>query len=175
VPNVLSPEELKALAVELARPEYAGLDVEARWQALHTPEPVPNPVKEPPQVPVPFDAAAIESLLGHDSLGRFFALPLGSRILDVLNSGDSANATKYAYALTGAGVITPDELGAILARVAATQPDPAWTPTVPGPTPKQRLFGAKAWEYPKPEGAEYLTAPVSDMVPRDDVAAAGGT
>jgi hypothetical protein len=177
VPKLLSPDELETLAAELARPEYAFADlpdearVEARWQALHTSEPVPNPAPRG-LVRAPFTALDLTRAI--DPARRGAIKPYLGDIRPDVDRQDARAVVGWAMELQELGDLDQADVDAIIGLVSRAMPDPAWIPTVPGPTPKQRLFGARSWEHPKPEGAEYLTAPVSDMIPRDDVAAAGG-
>jgi hypothetical protein len=163
MPTVLSPAEIEALRAELAGPAYAGLDAAARLDRLHAPEMVPNPTPRG-QVPKPFVTADLMGALDATALTAIRDLPSLARLLDDIERQDPGRLDNWIGLLAGTGAITPGQAQALAATVHATWPDPAWTETVPGPTPKRRLFGDRTWTYP--DGTTV------NFIPLDDVEAA---
>lgn len=161
--TVLPPEDLATLRAELAGPAYAGMDLEARLHALQVPEPVPNPAPRG-HVPRPFAASDVLEALSPESRAKLTGVAFLPAIRDAINSQDRAACSLWVQVLVSGAIVTPEEGAALAGLLSATTDDPAWPATVPGPTPKQRLFGDRRWTYPDGRTVDY--------VPPDDVEAA---
>jgi hypothetical protein len=170
---VLDPDQHAALAAELAKPEYAGLDDAAAADVLNAPREIPNP--EPRgQVLRPFLASEVMGMLDPATIGNLRTIAYLPTVVQAINLNDRPAVALWTNQLTASGIISPEQAGEIMGLLQATIPDPAWTETVPGPSPARRLFGDAEFFIPPqpghPEGYEGHT--VSGQVTPEMVAEA---
>ena len=141
----LPTEDLATLHTAFAVSVYTSLTDAQRLAYLVTPTPVANPVTTAPQIPVTLSVVGLMALLSSGSVAKLIAWPNLATLLNDINTQWLVGVATFAQALEAGGLITSVEATAILAYLASTVADPAWTATVPGPTPLFTLFGGKFW------------------------------
>ena len=160
----LSADELAQLHTLFQGADWANLTDEQRFEKLHEPTAVANPNPQQ-QVPKPF---LVSDILGcvSTSMSKVVALASLPTIRDSIEANDRTACALWNNALLGGGDITQAEHDAIAAVLTATEADPTWTATVPGPTPKQTLFGETWWTTTDGSVVPYSTnqVPLSDVV-----------
>lgn len=144
---ILNPQQKAALVAELAKPAYSGLDDARATAALNAPASVPNPTPQA-QVPKPFLTRDLMGLLDAAAIGKLQSLPSLARLLDDIAAQVPGPLDNWIALLQAGGTITPAQGAALAGVVHATQPDPAWRPTVPGPSPFQALFPGVEFRLP---------------------------
>jgi hypothetical protein len=149
---ILTDSQKALLAAELATPAYAGLSPDQTAAALNAPTSIKNPQAQG-QVPKPFTYLDVLGRLGAASVAAVRQCPALPRVLDDINAQNRIAVHTWADFLAAApqgatGMITPAEHDAIVALLAATVPDPAWPPTVAGPSWVQAHLAGEVFTLP---------------------------
>ena len=146
--NYLPASDMAILHTELQAAKYSGLTDTQRFDFVHSPEgTVANPTAQG-TIAGPLTMAGIMTLLSdanNNSAVKLAAWTNLGLVKDAVDLKDRASLLLWTAVLPGVGLISSAEATAIHNYILATIPDPIWTATVPGPTPKARLFGNKTW------------------------------
>lgn len=158
----LSTAELATLHAELQGAAYTGLTDAQRLDAIHVRGTSPNPVATAPQVAKPFTFSDVIGSLSAASLLNIRGMADRGNLIDAINNQDRPNVGRWVAILSiSPALIQPTEATAVNAILTATIPDPAWSATVPGPSRKAALFGAKSWTRPDNSVVDYI--PLEDV------------
>lgn len=162
---LLDAADLALLAAELRAARYSGLTDRERFDLFHAQGQEPNPAPAA-RVPRPMVAAELLAALAPASRAKVYRTPGLVAFQRAVQEQDRSAARNWIDLAASAGDILPEERLALLGRIDATIPDPAWPALVDGPSRKVALFGARTWT--RPDGSTV------DFVPLEDFSAARG-
>lgn len=117
-------------AALMAAQDYPGI---AAW--LNAPTSIPNPQTEPAQAPHPPTLKEIYAQIPVSEAAAIYNKPgLSADIRNAIDSGDPEYLAMMLAIVLELGIISQATAAALAALLARTQPDPAWTPTIAGPS-----------------------------------------
>jgi len=152
----LSTGDLLALEAELASSAYAGLSDDDRWRLLHAGEgTIPNPQPQP-SISAPVTLAALLPILSGVSQIKVASFVNFNFVLREIETGSRNGISIWVRVLEGLTLVTPAEAAALAAYLTTPILDPSWSTTIPGPTPKSRLFGQKTWREPDGGSVDFI-------------------
>jgi hypothetical protein len=91
---------------------------------------VANPTQRA-TVAKPFALAALLGALSGASQANLNSVPGQAQLIQDIRANDAASCLNWVAFLSGTAKITAQEAAALAAIVQATEPDPAWTSTLP--------------------------------------------
>jgi hypothetical protein len=151
---MMSDEEISTLREELAAPIYADMSDEEIFSHINRPEEIPNPAG-PAQVPAVFSLRDIVEAV--DDTRKQIIKQYLNVIAPLVLTQDRAGILAGFDGAVALGDAQASDREAVAAVFARTVPDSAWSPTIPGPSPKQRLFGERTWTTPDGYTVNYIT------------------
>lgn len=117
-------------AALMAAQDYPGI---AAW--LNAPTTVANPVTEAPQVPHPPTLKEIYALIPvAEAAAIYNKVGLSADIRNAIDSGDPEYLAMMLAIVLELGIISQQTATALAMLLQRTQPDPAWTATIAGPS-----------------------------------------
>lgn len=121
---------------ELIAQHCAGMtDYEAIAAILNAPTEIDNPVTEAPQVPHPPTLKEIYAIIPVAEAAEIYNKPgLSADIRNAIDSGDGEYLQMMLAIVLELGIISQQTATALALLLARTQPDPAWTATIAGPS-----------------------------------------
>jgi hypothetical protein len=140
----LDDDEIKILKDELKRSKYSGVDPDAAWRMFHSEEMVQNP-EPPPRVDPNIDGDWFMDRITV-SRKKVVLWPGLPWLLDRLDLDDVAAGKRWAKLLFDADLIDQAEMDHLL-RDLSPVVAPDWPAEIVAPSPKDRLFGGKSWEW----------------------------
>lgn len=140
----MTPEQRTALAAELAKPAYAGLELAEITAALCAEPMISNPTpqgKKP--APISFEALLGELEANSGSAARLSQMPSLPKFVDDVRNGDIPAAKNWLLLAVGCGIVTQGEYAAMLALLSAEVDDDTWPAEVPGPSILEQITGMR--------------------------------
>lgn len=110
-------------------------DYEAIAARLNAPTSIPNPVTEAAQVPHPPTLKEIYAVIPVAEAAAIYNKPgLSADIRNAIDSGDADYLQMMLAIVLELGIISQQTATALALLLARTQPDPAWTAQIAGPS-----------------------------------------
>lgn len=121
---------------ELIKLHCAGLkDYQAIADVLNAPTVIDNPVTEPAVVAYPPTLKEIYSQIPVSEAAAIYSKPgLSADIRNAIDSGDPEYLGMMLAIVSEMDLISDATVGKLAALLARTQPDPAWSATIAGPS-----------------------------------------
>ncbi len=112
-----------------------GSDYPAIAARLNAPTSIDNPVAEPATVPWPPTLKEIYAVIPVSEAAAIYdKAGLSADIRNAIDSGDPEYLAMMLAIVAELGIISAPTIAALSALLARTQPDPAWTATIAGPS-----------------------------------------
>ena len=151
---MLSPEQKTKLRAAIDAPAYAGLPDSLCADRLNAIPMVPNPSPQPTR-PRAIQATEIFGLLSPETVGKVAAIGLLGHLDNLIWNQDRERIGMWVAAfLLPTGNCSESEAAAVASYLAATDPDPTWSPTVRGESDGRTLFGDEPVEWTDADGFE---------------------